>query len=186
METFTALQPKYGHWFIFEHTFVFPIATKHGINPVHFDIVETAAVGIGHLRNAPRQPADRGARVGFDSLIFACITRSWTASSVEKQCLAIRYYIRQIVMEAAFMDSAITSKGQATIPKAVREHLGLRPGDRVKFFMHPDGSVVLLPKVPAMALRGMVRRPRRRVSIAMMDAAVAAEAAGEGRRRKRR
>jgi C4-dicarboxylate transporter, DctM subunit len=26
---------------------VFPIATKLGINPVHFDIVQTAAVGIG-------------------------------------------------------------------------------------------------------------------------------------------
>jgi AbrB family looped-hinge helix DNA binding protein len=31
------------------------------------------------------------------------------------------------------MESAITSKGQATIPKAIREHLGLKPGDRVKF-----------------------------------------------------
>ena len=58
------------------------------------------------------------------------------------------------------MDSAITSKGQATIPKAIREHLGLRPGDRVKFFVHPDGSVVLLPKLPATALRGIVR-PRQ-------------------------
>ena len=55
------------------------------------------------------------------------------------------------------MDSAITSKGQATIPKAIREHLGLRPGDRVKFFVHPDGSVVLLPKLPVTALRGIVR-----------------------------
>jgi AbrB family looped-hinge helix DNA binding protein len=36
------------------------------------------------------------------------------------------------------VESAITAKGQATIPKAIREHLGLKPGDRVKFFMHPD------------------------------------------------
>jgi len=41
------------------------------------------------------------------------------------------------------MESAITVKGQATIPKPIREHLGLQPGDRVKFFVHPDGSVVL-------------------------------------------
>ena len=41
------------------------------------------------------------------------------------------------------MESAITVKGQATIPKAIREHLRLKPGDRVKFFVHPDGSVVL-------------------------------------------
>ena len=55
------------------------------------------------------------------------------------------------------MESALTSKGQATIPKAVRDHLRLKPGDRVKFFLHRDGSVVLLPKLPASALRGMVR-----------------------------
>jgi len=60
------------------------------------------------------------------------------------------------------MESAITVKGQATIPKAVRKHLGLKPGDRVKFFMHPDGSVVLLPKLPASALRGLVKSRRGR------------------------
>ncbi len=55
------------------------------------------------------------------------------------------------------MESAITVKGQATIPKAIREHLGLKPGDQVKFFVHPDGSVVLLPKLPASALRGIIK-----------------------------
>lgn len=81
------------------------------------------------------------------------------------------------------MESAITTKGQATIPKAIREHLGLKPGDRVKFFVHPNGSVVLLPNLPASALRGIIK-PRRRVSLAEM-AEAAAGAAGE-RRRKRR
>ena len=60
------------------------------------------------------------------------------------------------------MESAITVKGQATIPKAIREHLGLKPGDRVKFFVHPDGTVVLLPKLPVSALRGMLRAPAGR------------------------
>lgn len=73
------------------------------------------------------------------------------------------------------MDSAITIKGQATIPKAIREHLGLKPGDRVKFFLHPDGSVVLLPKLPASALRGMLKNRRTRpVTIEEMKEAVAA------------
>src|SRR5271157_5903564 len=62
------------------------------------------------------------------------------------------------------MESAITVKGQATIPKAIREHLHLKPGDRVKFFVHPDGTVVLLPKLPVSALRGMLTRPRRPVT----------------------
>ena len=55
------------------------------------------------------------------------------------------------------MESALTIKGQTTIPKAVREHLGLKPGDRVQFCVHPDGNVTLLPKQPAPALRGKGR-----------------------------
>ena len=55
------------------------------------------------------------------------------------------------------MDSVITAKGQTTIPKAVREHLKLKPGQRVKYFIHPDGSVVLLPMLPVTALRGILR-----------------------------
>jgi len=74
------------------------------------------------------------------------------------------------------MESAITVKGQATIPKAIREHLGLKPGDRVKFFLNPDGSVVLLPKLPAVALRGMLK-PRRQRPVTIREMT---EAAAEG------
>jgi antitoxin PrlF len=84
------------------------------------------------------------------------------------------------------MDSAITSKGQATIPKAIREHLGLKPGDRVKFFLHPDGSVVLLPKLPASALRGIVKPRRPPVTIEEMSEAAAAGASEAAPRRRRR
>ncbi|MGO8790485.1 MAG: AbrB/MazE/SpoVT family DNA-binding domain-containing protein [Terriglobia bacterium] len=71
------------------------------------------------------------------------------------------------------MESAITIKGQATIPKAIREHLHLKAGDRVKFFVHPDGTVVLLPKLPASALHGMISRPRRPVTLERMREAIA-------------
>jgi AbrB family looped-hinge helix DNA binding protein len=81
------------------------------------------------------------------------------------------------------MESAITVKGQATIPKAIREHLRLKPGDRVKFFIHPDGSVVLLPKLPASALRRIIKTKRRRpVTTTEMTEAVAESAAGAARR----
>jgi antitoxin PrlF len=79
------------------------------------------------------------------------------------------------------MEATITSKGQTTIPKAVRDHLGLKPGDRVKFFLHPDGSVVLLPKLPASALRGIVQA-RHSVSIEQMDEAIAAGTASRFKR----
>ena len=81
------------------------------------------------------------------------------------------------------MESAITVKGQATIPKAIREHLRLKPGDRVKFFVHPDGTVVLLPKLPASALRGMIKSRRKKpVTVKQMNEAVAKGAANTGRR----
>jgi antitoxin PrlF len=83
------------------------------------------------------------------------------------------------------MESALTIKGQMTIPKAIREHLHLKPGDRVKFFVHPDGTVFLLPKLPVSALRGIVKA-RRRVTLEEMDEAVAAGAAERLRRLKRK
>lgn len=60
------------------------------------------------------------------------------------------------------VESALTVKGQVTIPKAIREHLGLKPRDRVKFFVHPDGSMVLLPKLSASSIRGIIKSRRRR------------------------
>jgi antitoxin PrlF len=83
------------------------------------------------------------------------------------------------------MESAITSKGQATIPKAIRDHLHLRPGDRVKFFVHPDGSVVLLPKLPVTALRGIVKPRDATVTLEEMHEAEAAGASTGFRRRHR-
>jgi len=83
------------------------------------------------------------------------------------------------------MESAITVKGQATIPKPIREHLGLQPGDRVKFFVHPDGSVVLLPTLPASALRGILRsRRRRHVTVEQMTTAAAKGALSRKLRRR--
>jgi AbrB family looped-hinge helix DNA binding protein len=76
------------------------------------------------------------------------------------------------------LEAAITSKGQATIPKAVRDHLHLRPGDRVRFFIHPDGSVVLLPRVSVTALRGMIKPRVPPVTLEDMDRAIAKGASG--------
>jgi AbrB family looped-hinge helix DNA binding protein len=81
------------------------------------------------------------------------------------------------------MESALSIKGQATIPKMVREHLHLKPGDRVKFFVHPDGSVVILPKLPTSTLRGMISS--RRKGPATLDEMREAIAAGAARGFKR-
>ncbi|HEX7342605.1 MAG TPA: AbrB/MazE/SpoVT family DNA-binding domain-containing protein [Rhodanobacteraceae bacterium] len=39
----------------------------------------------------------------------------------------------------------ITSKGQVTIPRAVREQAGLLPMSEVEFVVKPDGEVVIRP-----------------------------------------
>jgi antitoxin PrlF len=83
------------------------------------------------------------------------------------------------------MEAAITAKGQATIPKAIREYLGLKPGDRIKFFVHPNGSVVLLPKLPISALRGIVKPRQRPVTIEEMTEAVVSGATESALRHKR-
>lgn len=83
------------------------------------------------------------------------------------------------------MESALTVKGQITIPKSIREHLHVGPGDRVKFFVHPDGTVVLLPKLPISALRGMLRTSKR-ATAEEMDKAITAAASDRYRRATRR
>jgi antitoxin PrlF len=72
------------------------------------------------------------------------------------------------------VESALSVKGQVTIPKAIREYLKLRPGDRIKFFLHPDGSVVILPKLSVTALKGIIPSRKGAVKIDEMRAAVAA------------
>jgi AbrB family looped-hinge helix DNA binding protein len=85
------------------------------------------------------------------------------------------------------MESTITAKGQTTIPKAVREHLKLKPGQRLKYFIHPDGTVVLLPTLPVTALRGILKWHGPSASLEDMDRAIAeGAAAGLGKPRKRR
>ncbi|QND54088.1 AbrB/MazE/SpoVT family DNA-binding domain-containing protein [Phyllobacterium sp. 628] len=41
--------------------------------------------------------------------------------------------------------TTVTTKGQVTIPKPVRDLLGIVPGSRVDFRRDADGNVVLVP-----------------------------------------
>jgi antitoxin PrlF len=42
------------------------------------------------------------------------------------------------------VDTVVTSKGQVTIPKRVRDRLGIEPGNRVRFEMDEQGRFVLV------------------------------------------
>ncbi len=43
------------------------------------------------------------------------------------------------------MTTTVTSKGQVTIPKAVRDLLGIKPGSKVDFRRNEEGDIVLMP-----------------------------------------
>ena len=49
------------------------------------------------------------------------------------------------------MSTTVTSKGQVTIPKPLRDYLGLTPGSQVDFGYTADGQVVIRPVKPAKA-----------------------------------
>ena len=69
--------------------------------------------------------------------------------------------------------STITSKGQTTIPKDIRDRLHLQPGDRLEFVVDDDGRVVVLPAtVDAAELAGILKPPSRPVSVEAMNQAV--------------
>ena len=81
------------------------------------------------------------------------------------------------------MESALTSKGQATIPKEIRDHFHLAAGDRVKWFIHPNGHIVALPVLPVTALRGIVKSSRKTtLTLEEMDKAIAEGATARYRR----
>lgn len=59
--------------------------------------------------------------------------------------------------------ATVTSKGQVTIPAALRERFGLKPGDRLRFFEGPDGGVMVerRPTLSFEDLRGIIRLDRK-------------------------
>jgi antitoxin PrlF len=70
--------------------------------------------------------------------------------------------------------ATITSKGQTTIPKEIRELLNLRPGDRINFIIEADGRVYIQPiNVQVEDLSGILHNHRRTpVSIEQMNEAI--------------
>lgn len=74
--------------------------------------------------------------------------------------------------------AVLSSKGQITIPAAVRNELGLETGDRVEFVETSPGHYELAAAtLPATALKGLVPQPAKVVSVDEMNAAVQRRAA---------
>ena len=69
--------------------------------------------------------------------------------------------------------ATVTSKGQVTIPKQIRELLGLGSGDRINFVIEDDGRVTFRPATKDIrSLKGIVHKPGKPVSVEDMNATI--------------
>lgn len=56
--------------------------------------------------------------------------------------------------------TTMTTKGQVTVPKEIRDRLGLKSGDKMAFTLLSDGTVVMRPKTRRLVeLAGSLTRP---------------------------
>lgn len=79
--------------------------------------------------------------------------------------------------------ATLTSKGQITVPKPVRDALGLRTGDRIAFRIAAGGQVTVEAETVDLAsLRGSVVTQVRGVRLKEMQAAIQRGASRSGKR----
>ena len=76
------------------------------------------------------------------------------------------------------LESAVTKKGQTTLPKPVRDTLDLQAGDRVRYVVL-EGEVRILPVRPIRRLFGALKHDGPPVTVEEMKRAVADGAASE-------
>jgi AbrB family looped-hinge helix DNA binding protein len=70
--------------------------------------------------------------------------------------------------------ATLTSKGRITLPKIVRERLGLNAGDKVEFIETEPGAFRLVAATRDMrTLKGLIPKPAKPVSIEEMNRVIA-------------
>jgi antitoxin PrlF len=75
--------------------------------------------------------------------------------------------------QARSFEAKVTSQGQVTVPKEVRERLKLRAGGKVEFAIENGGRVVMSAKQSSILdLVGILPKPKRTVTLEQMDEAI--------------
>ena len=78
------------------------------------------------------------------------------------------------------MEATITSKGQVTLPKGLREAMNLSAGDKLCFVLSGENEVRMIPKhLPVQKLKGILPTPDLHVSLEEMKLAVKKGALGQ-------
>ena len=75
-------------------------------------------------------------------------------------------------------ESSITVKGQTTLPKAIRDSLAVKAGDRVRYVVLDEG-VLIMPVRPTSRLYASLKYDGPTVSLEDMERAAAEGATGE-------
>ena len=79
--------------------------------------------------------------------------------------------------------STLTSKGQTTIPREIRDHLAIGTGDRIEFVIDEHGRVVVSPAtLDVRSIKGIFPPPKRPVSVDRMNEAIRRRGARKGER----
>ena len=68
-------------------------------------------------------------------------------------------------------DATLTSKGQTTIPKEIRDSLAMKAGDRMTFTLMPDGTVVMRVKTKSVTelAGGLHKKGRKPVPLEQLS-----------------
>lgn len=77
------------------------------------------------------------------------------------------------------MATTLTTKGQVTIPKPIRDRLGLGPGSLVEFEIAPDGRVILSKADRTAPARSRFERLRGRATAGLTTDQIMALTRGE-------
>ena len=70
----------------------------------------------------------------------------------------------------------LTSKGQTTIPKAVRQRLGLKPGDRILYVIEGGEVILRAANRPIRTLKGALPKPERARTLEEIEEAISTAA----------
>jgi AbrB family looped-hinge helix DNA binding protein len=72
------------------------------------------------------------------------------------------------------MIATVTSKGQVTLPVEARRKLKIVPGSKLEFVVTDNERLEVIPVIETVtSLKGMVPKPKKPLSLADMDKAIA-------------
>jgi antitoxin PrlF len=120
----------------------------------------------GALRN------DGSARETIDFQAFSRYAREFRGGSTTHLKIVGMIYSLHQSKEIIMASATLTSKGQVTLPKSVRERLGIEAGDRLEFIESEQGFLVVAATRDIRTLKGIIGRPKQPVTIEDMNGAI--------------